>query len=81
MHTRNLYLTGTRVPWTEKEIGEIKQYFKDYISLQSRKPCPGMKEILQVCAKSKASGGAIWKRNWETIKKKVSYLVQKEKRR
>lgn len=81
LYTSNHFIVGSRVPWTSQEIDEIKKYFKEYISLQSTKTCPGMKEILKVCARSKASGGTIWKRQWELIKKKVSYIVQKAKRK
>ena len=54
---------------------EIELYFRDYLELKSKRKCPGMKECMLAINKSKVSNGLIWKRSWETIKKKVSHLM------
>lgn len=72
------YSSGTtRVAWTDVEMKEVKDFFEDEIDL--KKKCPGKKECLHAVAKSKAKGGELYKRHWETIKKKVSNLRNKTK--
>ena len=56
-------------------------YFKNFLDLSSKKTCPGMKDCLSAIANSRAKGGQLCRRHWETIKKKVSHLrenVRKE---
>lgn len=67
--------TSTRVKWNNEEIAEVRLLFKE--NLDSRQT-PGRKQIEVAKTASKASNGAIHKRHWETIKKKVWNLIQKD---
>lgn len=69
----------TRVPWTKKEIEEIENYFEDYLDLKTKKSCPGQKDCLSAIARSRSCNGSLYRRHWETVKKKVSHMIQKKK--
>ena len=53
----------------------MKIFFKEFLELKSKRKCPGMKDCLAAIAYSKANGGKLCERGWETIKMKVSYLI------
>ena len=66
--------------WSAEEITELKEHFKDYLELKTTKKCPGQKDCLHAIPSSKIRKGLIWKRNWETIKKKVSNMMATAKK-
>jgi hypothetical protein len=72
-------LTRSIQKWSEAELKELKELFQDFL-----KP-PGKSPRLEDCRKainlSKARGGVLHKRQWETIKKKVFYLNNKKYKR
>ena len=72
-----LFLSVTRVKWTEDEEKEIKEYFKEF--LDGSKKCPRREDCLHAISLSKCSGGQLAKRHWETIKKKVHHMAAKTK--
>ena len=69
-----------RVPWTKEEVEEIRELFKHYLDLTMKRKCPGMNDCMHAIHRSKASGGVLWKRNWETLKKKVSHMIVMKRR-
>lgn len=44
----------------------------------SVKKCPGMYECREAINKSKANNGVLHRRKWDTILKKVSYLMHRK---
>jgi hypothetical protein len=57
--------------WSQEEIDELKILFsEEFLSGK----CPRQKAVEAAKARSKINGGVIWKRKWDTIKKKVHYL-------
>lgn len=67
---------STRVAWNAVEIREIEKYFEVNINAAIT---PGRKECMKAIEMSQKNNGLIYKRNWETIKKKVWNLIQKTK--
>ncbi|VDI57024.1 Hypothetical predicted protein [Mytilus galloprovincialis] len=63
----------TRVPWTPEEEEEIQSFFQSYLNHTSKRKCPGQQEIAEIVKKSKH----LKRRQWETIKKKVSHMMKK----
>lgn len=59
---------ATRVKWSKQEEKEVKEYFSD---CYKSKTLPGMKMCLRLIESNKKAGGVLWKRKWETIKKKI----------
>ncbi|XP_069114279.1 uncharacterized protein [Argopecten irradians] len=64
----------TRQAWTEEEETEIKELL--HSNFQT-KTFPKMKECMGAISKSRRKGGVVWKRKWETIKKKVIRMMKK----
>ena len=62
--------------WTAEEIEEVMSYFKECIEAHTT---PGRKECNMAKEKSKQNGGSIQFRPWETLKKKVWNIIQKQK--
>lgn len=62
------YNIATRVKWSKQEEKEVKEYFSD---CYKSKTLPGMKMCLRLIESNKKAGGVLWKRKWETIKKKI----------
>ena len=63
-----------RTSWTNEEVEELKQYFKEHISTRST---PGMKDCQRAIQMSRKHNGVLHKRPWETIKKKVWNMIKK----
>nr|XP_034315953.1 uncharacterized protein LOC117685616 [Crassostrea gigas] len=59
-----------RVRWSPAEEEEIKKYFSRYFEGHFQKKCPSREHCLDALKKSKENGGTIFKRKWETLKKK-----------
>uniref|UniRef100_K1QD47 Uncharacterized protein n=1 Tax=Magallana gigas TaxID=29159 RepID=K1QD47_MAGGI len=70
--------TAERVRWSRDEEDEIKKYFSRYFDGHLQKKCPSREHCLDALKKSKENGGAIFKRKWETLKKKVSNMLVKQ---
>ncbi|XP_062611535.1 uncharacterized protein LOC134273353 [Saccostrea cucullata] len=68
-----------RVKWTSRELEEVREYFSSYLDGSSARKCPGREECKESIRKSKEKNGVLQRRKWETIKKKVSYLMHFEK--
>ncbi|XP_065928942.1 pneumococcal serine-rich repeat protein isoform X3 [Magallana gigas] len=66
-----------RVRWSPAEEEEIKKYFSRYFEGHFQKKCPSREHCLDALKKSKENGGTIFKRKWETLKKKVSNMLVK----
>ncbi|XP_065943060.1 uncharacterized protein [Magallana gigas] len=66
-----------RVRWSPAEEEEIKKYFSRYFEGHFQKKCPSREHCLNALKKSKENGGTIFKRKWETLKKKVSNMLVK----
>ncbi|XP_078310283.1 uncharacterized protein LOC111116385 isoform X1 [Crassostrea virginica] len=75
--TRKKAKKTERVRWSKEEEGEIKEYFSSYFDGSIPKKCPSREHCLLAISKSKASGGNICRRQWETLKKKVSNMLIK----
>ncbi len=56
---------------------EIYKYFSEYIDNLSTPREPACQSAMDT---SKAAEGKMWKRDWETIKKKVNYIVLKKRK-
>ena len=67
---------STRVPWTTAEEAEMKNLFKSFFT---RKKCPKQTDCEAAKAISRTKGGVIHLRFWETLKKKVNNMIQKQK--
>ena len=65
----------TRQRWTAQEETEIRIYFREFIK---KGDCPGKVDCLRAIEISKRKKGALFKRDWETLKKKV-YNMTKNK--
>lgn len=65
---------SARQMWSKEEEAELHTLFKK--NLDQRKT-PRLKECRAAIAESKAMGGTIHRRPWETIKKKVNHMVCK----
>ena len=61
--------------WTEDELKELRNYLSENIKTGVT---PGKKACMKAIRKSQAAKGVLHKRGWETIKKKVCYIIQKE---
>lgn len=66
---------STQVKWTEKEEEEIQIYFIENFKTQST---PGRKECEKAINLSKLNNGVLYRRSWETIKKKVWNEIRKK---
>ena len=64
--------------WTEADLNEANVLFADFLK---KKKCPGVKDCELAMAISKKRGGTIWKKKRDNIKKKISYLNNKKKRK
>lgn len=65
---------SSRKRWTEEEIEEIQQYFAKFLKT---KTCPSKTYTLKAIEKSKTKGGALAKRFWHNIVKKISNMNKK----
>lgn len=64
--------------WTAEEEEELKKYFeKKFVT----KRTPRMAEVQKAKKESFKAGGALHKRHWHIIVKKVSAMIIKEKRK
>lgn len=68
--------SSTRIKWTEAELEEVKEYFRECLNTNTT---PGRITCNMAIEKSRANGGSIQYRPWETLKKKVWNLIQKQK--
>lgn len=68
--------SSTRIKWTEAELEEVKKYFRENLNTHTT---PGRITCNMAIEKSRANGGSIQYRPWETLKKKVWNLIQKQK--
>ena len=68
----------TRKKWTPAEEEEIKKRFASFLA---RDKCPGQKDVEKVMAQSKKCGGLLHARPRDNIKKKVSCMLVKARRR
>ena len=66
----------TRVRWTTDEKMEIQKLF--HVNF-TKKKCPNQRECEVAITQSKLAGGHIHVRYWETLKKKVLYMIQNQK--
>lgn len=64
--------------WTDEELTELKEYFGKNIR-ENRNVRE--KECIDVIQKSRRLGKILHRRPWETIKKKVNYLIIKSKKK
>jgi hypothetical protein len=71
------YLFAARVTWTSEEFKELQMYFGTHIKEQKNVK---EKEGLDAIQKSKKAGGKLQRRSWETIKKKVNYIIMQNKK-
>ena len=65
-----------RQKWTAAEVKELEELFSENLATHA---CPGQKMVEKAIRTSKANGGCIHNRNWETIKKKVWNMTNKRK--
>ena len=65
-----------RKKWTGDEVKELEELFSDNFATRV---CPGQKMVEKAIRTSKANGGCIHNRNWETIKKNVWNMTKKMK--
>ena len=63
-----------RIKWTKDEEEEIRRLPKENFQ---KGICPRQKDCNLAISKSRAAGGLIHKRYWETLKKKVSHMITK----
>ena len=63
-----------RVKWTDKEVMELHLYFHNQLK---EKRNVRFKDCEAARHRSKAEGGQLHRRHWETIKKKFNNMIQK----
>ncbi|XP_063403047.1 centromere protein F-like [Mytilus trossulus] len=70
---------STRKKWTTTEIQELEKYMPQYFKKDDnpKRTCPTRAECLRAVKLSEENGGELFKRTWETIKKKVYNSVIK----
>jgi len=73
--------TVNRKRWSEYEEQELRRYFSDYFNGKPGKTCPTRSECIQAVKCSEDNQGNIWKRGWETIKKKVNNMLMKNQKK
>lgn len=66
-----------RVKWSKKEEEEIFKSFAKYFSGEIKKTCPSKSHCMAAIAHSQEAQGDLHKRDWETLKKKVSNMLKK----
>ena len=63
-----------RQTWTTEEETELKHLFSENFKLKKN---PGLKDCTIAMTKSRKNKGVVYKRSWETIKKKVLRMFKK----
>ena len=74
---KNFHEFSARVKWTTKELEEIQTYFGEHIASERNVK---EKEARVAIKKSKQQGGQLHRRRWDIIKKKVNYIIMKNKK-
>jgi hypothetical protein len=70
-----IFTSGERVKWSESELAEVKLYFNSYFTGKAKRKCPGMAECQEAIKRSNLNNGTLCQRKWDTVKKKVSYMM------
>lgn len=65
------------MPWTEEELAELQEYFGDKIKKGEN---VREKDCLRAIDLSKKNHKTLQRRKWDTIKKKVNYIIVKNKK-
>lgn len=56
-------------------------YFPSYFNGTSQRRCPGIKDCQEAIERSRLNNGTLHRRKWESIKKKVSYMMNYTQKR
>ncbi|XP_061186822.1 uncharacterized protein LOC133194941 [Saccostrea echinata] len=62
--------------WMEAKLKEVHEYFRECLNTNTT---PGRKDCNMAIEKNRANEGAIQYRPWESLKKKVWSIIQKQK--